>query len=144
MCGTKSLKPIAYDAPMASAQLKTASLLAGVYANGTTTVNEPSESRNHTELMLPEYGVKTTAAARPASVVGPSVPAAAAVSYTHLDVYKRQAIRCSIAEPPYMPTEAGPASSPARRQWTGSVSYTHLDVYKRQALRHRAKTLSLR
>lgn len=79
VCGTKSLKPIAYDAPMASAQLKTAILLAGVYANGTTTVNEPSESRNHTELMLPEYGVKTTAAARTASVVGPSVPAAAEV-----------------------------------------------------------------
>ena len=77
--GTKSLKAIVYDAPMASAQLKTSILLAGVYASGTTTVNEPSESRNHTELMLPEYGIKTTAAARTASVVGPSVPKAAEV-----------------------------------------------------------------
>lgn len=77
--GTKSLKPIAYDAPMASAQLKTAILIAGVYADGTTTVNEPAESRNHTELMLPEYGIRTTAAARTASVVGPSIPAAAEV-----------------------------------------------------------------
>lgn len=79
VCGTKAVKPITYDAPMASAQLKTAILLAGVYANGTTTVNEPSESRNHTELMLPEYGIKTTAAARTASVAGPSIPVAAEV-----------------------------------------------------------------
>ncbi len=71
--GTRDLKAITYDAPMASAQLKTAVLLAGVYANGTTTLNEPSPSRNHTELMLPEYGVQTTAAERTASVVGPTV-----------------------------------------------------------------------
>ncbi|HIW75304.1 MULTISPECIES: 3-phosphoshikimate 1-carboxyvinyltransferase [Gordonibacter] len=69
--GTRSLRAIAYDAPMASAQLKTAVLLAGVFANGTTTVNEPAPSRNHTELMLPEFGVPTTAADRTASVEGP-------------------------------------------------------------------------
>ena len=71
--GTRDLKAIEYDAPMASAQLKTAVLLAGVYADGTTTLNEPSSSRNHTELMLPEFGVETTAADRTASVVGPTV-----------------------------------------------------------------------
>jgi len=70
--GTSQLKALKYDAPMASAQLKTAVLLAGVFAQGTTTVNEPSPSRNHTELMLPEYGVVTTAAERTASVKGPS------------------------------------------------------------------------
>ena len=70
--GTRDLKAITYDAPMASAQLKTAVLLAGVYADGKTTLNEPSVSRNHTELMLPEYGVKTTAAERTASVEGPA------------------------------------------------------------------------
>jgi 3-phosphoshikimate 1-carboxyvinyltransferase len=58
---------------MASAQLKTAILLAGVYANGETTVIEPSPSRNHTELMLPEYGITTTAGARTASVTGPNI-----------------------------------------------------------------------
>ena len=68
--GTRALRAIAYDAPMASAQLKTAVLLAGAYAEGTTVVNEPSPSRNHTELMLPEFGVPTTAAARVASVEG--------------------------------------------------------------------------
>ncbi len=69
--GSSALKPIVYDAPMASAQLKTAVLLAGVFAKGTTTVNEPAPSRNHTELMLPEFGVPTTAASRTASVTGP-------------------------------------------------------------------------
>lgn len=72
VCGTSSPRAISYDAPMASAQLKTAVLLAGVRAEGTTTVYEPAPSRNHTELMLPEYGVETTAADRTASVVGPS------------------------------------------------------------------------
>ena len=69
--GSRTLSPITYDSPMASAQLKTAILLAGVYANGTTTVNEPAPSRNHTELMLPEFGVPTTAGTRMASVTGP-------------------------------------------------------------------------
>lgn len=71
VCGTRNLKALTYDAPMASAQLKTAVLLAGVYAKGTTTLREPSPSRNHTELMLPEFGVETTAAERTASVKGP-------------------------------------------------------------------------
>ncbi len=70
--GTRSLRAITYDAPMASAQLKTAVLLAGVYADGTTTLNEPAPSRNHTELMLPEYGVPTTAGTRIAAVEGPA------------------------------------------------------------------------
>lgn len=72
VCGSAGLRAITYDAPMASAQLKTAVLLAGVYAHGTTTLNEPSPSRNHTELMLPEFGVTTTAADRTASVTGPA------------------------------------------------------------------------
>lgn len=73
------LHPITYDAPMASAQLKTAVLLAGMYANGTTMLNEPAPSRNHTELMLPEYGVATTAGERTASVTGPAQPQASEV-----------------------------------------------------------------
>lgn len=69
--GTPNLRPLYYETPMASAQLKTAVLLAGVFAPGTTTIVEPSPSRNHTELMLPEYGVQTTAAELTASVTGP-------------------------------------------------------------------------
>lgn len=70
--GMQPLRAITYESPMASAQLKTAVLLAGVYADGVTEVNEPSVSRNHTELMLPEYGVKTTAGERTAQVLGPA------------------------------------------------------------------------
>lgn len=71
--GTPNLKAITYDAPMASAQLKTAVILAGIYAKGKTILNEPAPSRNHTELMLPEYGVKTTAGTRVATVDGPAI-----------------------------------------------------------------------
>lgn len=71
--GCTHLRAITYDAPMASAQLKTAVLMAGVYADGTTTLNEPAPSRNHTELMLPEFGVPTTAGTRVATVEGPSI-----------------------------------------------------------------------
>lgn len=78
--GNASLKALTYESPMASAQLKTAVLLAGVFAHGTTTVNEPAPSRNHTELMLPEYGVKTTASERSASVVGPATMKACSIN----------------------------------------------------------------
>lgn len=78
--GTPNLHAISYDAPMASAQLKTSVLLAGVYADGTTTLNEPAPSRNHTELMLPEFGVPTTAGTRVATVTGPAVMKASDIS----------------------------------------------------------------
>ena len=77
--GNPRLEPISYDAPMASAQLKTAILLAGVYADGTTEVREPAPSRNHTELMLPEYRVRTVAGDRTASVHGPNTMQASEV-----------------------------------------------------------------
>jgi 3-phosphoshikimate 1-carboxyvinyltransferase len=48
------LKAITYRTPVASAQVKSAILLAGLHADGTTTVIEPAPSRNHTERML-EY-----------------------------------------------------------------------------------------
>ena len=80
VCGARDLRAISYDAPMASAQLKTAVLLAGVFAHGTTTLVEPSPSRNHTELMLPEFGVPTTAANCTASVTGPCLLKASEVA----------------------------------------------------------------
>lgn len=49
------LKGIKYSLPMASAQVKSAILLAGLYAKGKTTVVEPRRSRNHTEVMLKAY-----------------------------------------------------------------------------------------
>lgn len=52
----KSLHGISYQSPVASAQVKSAILLAGLYAEGETSVTEPALSRNHTELMLSEFG----------------------------------------------------------------------------------------
>ncbi len=51
-----SLKPINYDSPIASAQVKSAILLAGLFAEGITTVTEPKKSRDHTETMLAGFG----------------------------------------------------------------------------------------
>ena len=51
------LRGITYTLPMASAQVKSAVLLAGLYANGATTVIEPGPARDHTERMLAAMGV---------------------------------------------------------------------------------------
>lgn len=51
-----SLVPIHYDSPVASAQVKSCVLLAGLYANGETSVTEPALSRDHTERMLRAFG----------------------------------------------------------------------------------------
>ncbi len=52
------LKSIDYIMPMASAQVKSAVLFAGLYAQGTTTVVEPAPTRDHTEKMLNGFGYK--------------------------------------------------------------------------------------
>ena len=52
-----SLKGIHYQLPVASAQVKSALLLAGLYADGVTMVTEPAPSRDHTEIMLTAFGV---------------------------------------------------------------------------------------
>ncbi len=51
-----SLHGITYQSPVASAQVKSSILLAGLYADGITTVKEPAISRNHTEIMLKSFG----------------------------------------------------------------------------------------
>lgn len=50
------LNPITYTLPVHSAQVKSAILLAGLFADGTTTVVEPVPTRDHTERMLPAFG----------------------------------------------------------------------------------------
>jgi len=55
--GTK-LKGTRYEMPVASAQVKSALLLAGLWANGETWVREPGPARNHTEIMLQGFGAK--------------------------------------------------------------------------------------
>lgn len=52
------LKGIHYCSPVASAQVKSCILLAGMYADGETSVTEPAISRNHTELMLAQFGAR--------------------------------------------------------------------------------------
>jgi len=54
--GQQALQPISYHMPMASAQVKSAIMLAGLYANGTTEVFEPAPTRDHTERMLEGFG----------------------------------------------------------------------------------------
>ncbi len=68
----QKLHGIHYQSPVASAQVKSSILLAGLYAEGATKVTEPSISRNHTELMLKEFGADVhtegnTAVIRPAT-----------------------------------------------------------------------------
>ncbi|MGG1685539.1 3-phosphoshikimate 1-carboxyvinyltransferase [Pseudalkalibacillus sp. NRS-1564] len=53
-----NLSGITYDSPVASAQVKSGILLAGLQADGVTTVTETHRSRNHTENMLESFGVK--------------------------------------------------------------------------------------
>lgn len=54
--GGRPLHGIHYDLPMASAQVKSCVLLAGLYASGTTSVTEPAPTRDHTERMLRGFG----------------------------------------------------------------------------------------
>ncbi len=56
--GTPHLRAIHYSLPVASAQVKSAVLLAGLYAAGRTHVTEPAPSRDHTERMLAAFGVE--------------------------------------------------------------------------------------
>ncbi len=54
--GGQALEGIHYDLPMASAQVKSCVLLAGLYASGRTSVTEPAPTRDHTERMLRGFG----------------------------------------------------------------------------------------
>jgi 3-phosphoshikimate 1-carboxyvinyltransferase len=63
------LKPIEYESLVASAQVKSCVLLAGLYARGRTVFTEPLPTRDHTELMLKEFGAHiTTSGARRARI----------------------------------------------------------------------------
>ncbi len=68
------LNPITYDMPMASAQVKSAVLLAGMFAEGKTTVIQPAETRDHTERMLASFRVSTRKEGNAISIFGGQVP----------------------------------------------------------------------
>ena len=65
-----ALNGIAYTSPVASAQVKSAILLAGLFAQGTTIVTEPEQSRDHTERMLTWHRARPTRSGLTVSVQG--------------------------------------------------------------------------
>lgn len=67
------LRPSDYQSPVASAQVKSAVLLAGMQIEGTTTVYEPHLSRDHSERMLKYFGAKIEPIAGGARVTGPAL-----------------------------------------------------------------------
>jgi 3-phosphoshikimate 1-carboxyvinyltransferase len=69
-----SLKGIHYKSPVNSAQVKSAILLAGLFAKGKTTVDESANTRNHTELMFRYFLVRTAKTERSVSVFGDQIP----------------------------------------------------------------------
>ncbi|MFT5333592.1 MAG: 3-phosphoshikimate 1-carboxyvinyltransferase [Halioglobus sp.] len=68
--GGQALNSIHYDLPMASAQVKSCVLLAGLYASGTTSVTEPAPTRDHTERMLRGFGYEVNSDAGVISLQG--------------------------------------------------------------------------
>lgn len=78
--GSSSLKGVDYETPVASAQVKSAILLAGLRASGTTRVTEPAFSRDHTERMLPLFGAEVSAGDLTSAVEGPQVLSAADIA----------------------------------------------------------------
>ncbi len=68
------LKPIAYTSPVASAQVKSAVLLAGMFAKGKTSVTEPTQSRDHTERMLEYFLVRPQKQGLTVSLFGGQTP----------------------------------------------------------------------
>jgi 3-phosphoshikimate 1-carboxyvinyltransferase len=64
------LRSIHHEMPMASAQVKSAVLLAGLFAEGETSVTEPAATRDHTELALHEFGAALQKHGRTVSVKG--------------------------------------------------------------------------
>ncbi len=71
-----TLTPITYQMPVASAQVKSAVLLAGMFAKGTTTVIQPAETRDHTERMLAAFGIATHQDGQAISIDGGQIPQA--------------------------------------------------------------------
>ncbi len=69
-----TLTPITYNMPVASAQVKSAVLLAGLFAKGKTTVIQPAETRDHTERMLASFRVSTRRDGNAISIYGNQMP----------------------------------------------------------------------
>ena len=79
--GGQNLQGIQYEMPVASAQVKSAVLLAGLYAEGETCVTEPAPTRDHTERMLRGFGVSVSRSDATVCIKGGS-----RLTATHIDV----------------------------------------------------------
>lgn len=75
---TEGVEPMRYELPVASAQVKSAVLLMGLFAKGKTTVVEPKATRDHSERMMAHFGVKTVRIGKEISIYGGQVPRAEA------------------------------------------------------------------
>ena len=69
--GTKSLKPIQYELPIASAQVKSALIFAALQAQGQSVIIEKEYTRNHTEDMLQQFGGELSVDGKKITVQGP-------------------------------------------------------------------------
>jgi 3-phosphoshikimate 1-carboxyvinyltransferase len=72
IAGGSQLKGIEYELPMASAQVKSCVLLAGLYATGRTCVTEPAPTRDHTERMLEAFGCPVEKSGATSCINGPA------------------------------------------------------------------------
>ncbi len=82
--GGVSLKGIHYDSPIASAQVKSAVLLAGLYASGETSVTEPGITRDHSERMLRGFGYDVSTTGDKGEYI--SLQGAGTLTATNIDV----------------------------------------------------------
>lgn len=70
--GNPHLRAIDYDLPVASAQVKTCVLFAGLFADGATTIREPMRTRDHSELALREFGADLDIRRNDVTIHGPA------------------------------------------------------------------------
>ena len=77
--GVNNLKGIEYTMPVASAQVKSSLLLAGLYAEGRTCITEPAPTRDHTERMLEGFGYTVTRHGKTVCVEGGGILTATAI-----------------------------------------------------------------
>jgi 3-phosphoshikimate 1-carboxyvinyltransferase len=80
------LRAMNYQMPIASAQVKSAVLLAGLFADGLTSVTEPAHTRDHTELALEEFGAKIGKQGRTTQVHGLGANGAGNLTAKSIDV----------------------------------------------------------
>ena len=85
------LQPIDYLIPVSSAQVKSAILLAGLYAQGMTQVQEIVSTRNHTEIALQQFGVELKISGKTIKMLGGQQPKGIEIS-----VSKRYFICCLL------------------------------------------------